>query len=79
MEVGDKCYINGVSSMESFLLYKNLQNKYPSLICPCHIPNTQQLEIKAFIGKTSVVVSFSDSPSNMSIIKISDLRFPKYD
>jgi hypothetical protein len=25
------------------------------------------------------VVSFSDSPNNMSIIKISDLRFPKYD
>jgi hypothetical protein len=77
-KIGDKCYINGVSSVDSLLLYKNLQNKYPSLMCPCHIPNTQLLEIIGFIGKTSVIIKYVDG-TEVSVIKIKDLRFPKLD
>ena len=77
MELGDKCYINGVSSVDSLLLFKNLQSKYPTLICPCHIPNTQLLEIVALIGKTSAIIRYVDDTTKISVIKLNDLRVPK--
>lgn len=47
-------------------------------MCPCHIPNTQLLEIIGFIGKTSAIIKYVDG-TEVSVIKIKDLRFPKLD
>lgn len=72
MKIGDICLVNGVSSVESLLLYKNLQNRYPTLICPCHLPNTMELEVVGELTKKAVIVK--TETEHMSVFMKKDLR-----
>ena len=72
MAIGDICLVNGVSSVESLLLYKNLQTRYPTLVCPCHLPNTMELEIIGELNNKAVIIKTETGKASVFMKK--DLR-----